>query len=81
MSSSPTKPWSCKTVKIGPVEADQTVIESGLEAGEVVVVDGVDKLEPGKKVEARDRNSAKPKAPPQSAQDSPAGDGAEQGSR
>ena len=40
-------------VKVGPSEGDETVIEEGLEAGVTVVTDGVDKLEPGKKVVVR----------------------------
>jgi len=39
-----------RPVVIGPSEGDLTVIASGLEAGEVVVIDGVDKLQQGSKV-------------------------------
>jgi len=39
-----------RNVVIGPTEADETVIESGLAAGENVVTDGVDKLQQGTKV-------------------------------
>lgn len=39
-----------KDVKIGPTEGDQTVVESGLAAGEKVVTEGVDKLQSGSKV-------------------------------
>lgn len=39
-----------REVKIGPAEGDTTSIVSGLAAGEKVVTDGVDKLQPGSKV-------------------------------
>jgi multidrug efflux system membrane fusion protein len=37
----------------GAVEGDDAAVDSGLKAGEIVVVDGVDKLQSGTKVEAR----------------------------
>lgn len=46
-------------VTLGPTEGSQCVIESGLEDGDKVVVDGVDKLQPGAKVMARDRDEKK----------------------
>jgi len=39
-----------RTVKVGPSEGGQTVIESGLTPGEMVVTAGVDKLQAGSKV-------------------------------
>ncbi len=42
-----------RTVVPGPVEADSASVESGLKAAETVVIDGVDKLQQGTKVEAR----------------------------
>lgn len=39
-----------RPVQTGPSEGDQTVIESGLAPGDLVVTDGVDKLMPGTKV-------------------------------
>jgi multidrug efflux system membrane fusion protein len=42
-----------RNVKIGPSEGDGTLIEQHLEAGEVVVTDGVDKLQDGTKVSVR----------------------------
>ena len=39
-----------RNVVVGPTEADQTAIESGLAPGEIVVTDGVDKLQQGSKV-------------------------------
>jgi multidrug efflux system membrane fusion protein len=44
-----------RSVAVGPTEGDETVIESGLSAGDVVVVDGVDKLQKGTKVTLRER--------------------------
>jgi multidrug efflux system membrane fusion protein len=40
-----------REVKTGPAEGDSTVIEAGIEAGELVVVDGMDRLREGAKVE------------------------------
>jgi membrane fusion protein, multidrug efflux system len=42
-----------RTVVQGPVEADTASVESGLKAGETVVIDGVDKLQQGTLIEAR----------------------------
>ena len=40
-----------KVVKLGPVEGETTVVESGLVPGERVVIDGADKLRDGAKIE------------------------------
>jgi len=42
-----------RTVVPGPVEGDSASLESGLQPGESVVIDGVDKLQQGTKVETR----------------------------
>lgn len=42
-----------RKIKLGPTEADITVVETGLNAGEVVVTDGADKLVQGSKVVAK----------------------------
>ena len=42
-----------RKVVAGPVEGDNASVDSGLKAGELVVIDGVDKLQQGSKVEAR----------------------------
>jgi len=47
-----------RTVKLGPTEGETAAIESGLSAGEIVVVDGTDKLRDGVKVEVGERNAA-----------------------
>jgi multidrug efflux system membrane fusion protein len=48
-----------RTVEIQLTEGDQTAIKSGLQANEVVVVDGVDKLQPGTKVALAGSGGAK----------------------
>ena len=45
-----------RNVVVGPTEGDETAIESGLSPGDVVVVDGVDKLQKGTKVAVRERS-------------------------
>jgi multidrug efflux system membrane fusion protein len=46
-----------RQVEIGPTEADQTVVRSGLAPGDLVVTDGVDKLQPGSKIGTKKRDS------------------------
>lgn len=46
---------SISKVKTGPVSGDNTIIEQGLQAGQMVVVDGLDKLREGAKVKVIDR--------------------------
>ena len=45
------KTISMRSVTLGPVENDMVVIESGVIPGELVVVDGIDRLREGAKVE------------------------------
>ena len=52
------KSVTVRAVKLGPTEGETAAIESGLSAGEMVVVDGTDKLREGAKVEVRERNTA-----------------------
>ena len=47
-----------RQIKAGPVEGDVTVIESGVEPGETVVIDGMDRLREGAKVELTSRDPA-----------------------
>jgi len=49
----PDSTASVKVITTGISEAGNTSIESGLEAGQNVVVDGADKLQPGSKVSVR----------------------------
>lgn len=51
------KSVTVRMVKLGPTEGETAAIESGLSAGEVVVVDGTDKLREGAKVEIGERNA------------------------
>jgi multidrug efflux system membrane fusion protein len=55
-----------RVVKLGPAETQRVAVSDGLAAGEVVVVDGMDRLRPGAQVEvAGARPEIKP--PPESA--------------
>ncbi len=46
-----------RKLRTGPTEAEQTVVEDGLKPGEVVVTDGVDKLQQGAKVAVRSQDA------------------------
>ena len=52
------KSVTVRTVKLGPIEGETAAVESGLAAGEIVVVDGTDKLREGAKVEVGQHNAA-----------------------
>ncbi len=45
------KSVSMRPVKLGPVEGDNVAVESGIKPGDLVVVDGIDRLREGAKVE------------------------------
>ena len=64
-----------RILKLGQTEGDQTIVESGLAAGEIVVTEGTDRLLPGTtKVSLKD--SSKKKKPGKPAdQKSPTDDG------
>ncbi|MGE3407156.1 MAG: MdtA/MuxA family multidrug efflux RND transporter periplasmic adaptor subunit [Pirellulales bacterium] len=47
-----------RMIEAGPSEGDQTVIEQGLAQGEQVITEGLDKLQSGSKVVARDSKPA-----------------------
>jgi multidrug efflux system membrane fusion protein len=51
-----------RTVETMMAEGDQTAVKSGLQPGEIVVVDGVDKLQPGSKVTLSGGGGAKKRA-------------------
>jgi multidrug efflux system membrane fusion protein len=42
-----------RNVTVGQTEGDETEITEGIEAGEKVVIDGIDKLQQGTKVNVR----------------------------
>ena len=54
----PDQTVTARPVKLGTAQGEDTSIESGIQAGEVVVVDGTDKLREGAKVEAAPRGAA-----------------------
>lgn len=60
----PDNTVTVRPVKLGPVEGDNAAVESGLSPGEMVVVDGADKLREGAQVAAisRDAGPATPAA-------------------
>ncbi len=55
----PDEKVDLRNVITGPTEAAETAIESGLIAGEVVVTDGIDKLQKGAMVTTRDKEPEK----------------------
>src|SRR5207248_11802295 len=46
-----------RTVKLGPIEGENAVVESGLAPGDSVVTDGTDRLREGGKIEPINRNA------------------------
>ncbi len=52
------KTVAVRPVSIGPGEGGRTIIESGLQAGEQVVIDGTDKLREGARIEPLSREDA-----------------------
>ena len=52
------KTVTVRPVKVGPIEGENAVIDSGVAPGEMVVVDGTDRLREGAKVEPATRNPA-----------------------
>jgi multidrug efflux system membrane fusion protein len=68
-----------RDVTIGPSEGDETLIAKGLQAGEVVVTDGVDKLQDGSKVMV-DKSAMQGAAPTTSPSGAHAGHHHDQGS-
>jgi membrane fusion protein, multidrug efflux system len=47
-----------RDVKVTSTQGDQTAIASGLNVGDIVVTDGLDKLQPGSRVKVQEANSA-----------------------
>ena len=50
-----------RTIKPGIVEGAETAIESGLSPGEIVVTEGIDKLQPGTQITTREKEKEKEK--------------------
>lgn len=60
----PDKTVEMRTLTEGPTEDDQTIIEKGVTAGEIVVTEGTDKLQPGSQIETKNAEAGtKSKAP------------------
>jgi multidrug efflux system membrane fusion protein len=55
----PDKTAQLRRLQLGPAEGGQVAVKEGLAAGEVVVVDGAEKLQDGAKVEPRERAPAR----------------------
>ena len=53
-----------RAVKTGPADGDRVTVESGLAAGERIVVDGLDRLREGARVELASRPAQDASAPP-----------------
>lgn len=51
----PDESVDLRNVVIGPTEGAETSIESGLAVGEIVVTEGLDKLQPGAKITTREK--------------------------
>ena len=49
---------SIKVVKVGPVDGETTVINRGVQPGDIVVIDGTDRLREGLKVETVSRDTS-----------------------
>ncbi len=49
-----------RTVTVGPSEGTETIIEKGVQPGEIVVTDGIDKLQPGTQISTRETEEKKP---------------------
>jgi membrane fusion protein, multidrug efflux system len=49
----PKRAVEVREIVTGVTEADETSVEKGLDAGDVVVIDGIDKLEQGSGVVVR----------------------------
>src|SRR5262249_50938058 len=71
-------------VTLGPVQGETTAIDSGVAPGDMVVVDGTDKLREGAKVElisAEARNTPAPAPDKGNGRRSDAGDGSRSGKK
>jgi multidrug efflux system membrane fusion protein len=58
----PDQTVETRNVEVQLTQGDETAIASGLKPAEIVVTDGVDKLQPGTKVAARAANAAQPRS-------------------
>jgi multidrug efflux system membrane fusion protein len=58
----PDQTVAMRPVKLGPAQGDEAAVESGVAAGDVLVVDGADKLREGSKVEVQTQEASKRRA-------------------
>ncbi|HKH93535.1 MAG TPA: HlyD family secretion protein, partial [Gemmatimonadaceae bacterium] len=56
-----------RPVKVGALEGDSWIVQSGLQPGERVIVDGLQKAAPGKPVKAVVASATPPATPPAAA--------------
>jgi multidrug efflux system membrane fusion protein len=76
-----------RPVTLGPTNGDRVAVQSGLAAGDLVVIDGADKLRNGARIALRDPNGgsapgpASPSSPPPRARDGGDGAGRQGGGR
>lgn len=50
-----------RAIEVGPTEGNETAVESGLVPGDIVVTDGVDKLQPKAKITTREKSAGEGK--------------------
>jgi multidrug efflux system membrane fusion protein len=60
----PNSTVELRPVTVGPAEGESSSIKSGISPGEVVVTDGVDKLQPGTKVAVQHGPATRPTSAP-----------------
>ena len=58
----PDQTVEARNVEVRLTQGDETAVASGLKPAEIVVTDGVDKLQPGTKVAVRAANAAQPRS-------------------
>lgn len=56
----PDQTVTARQVEVGPTEGDNAAIDKGLVPGDVVVVEGAERLREGSKVELKNQNNGKP---------------------
>ena len=66
-----------RPVTLGPTNGDRVAVQSGLAAGDLVVIDGADKLRNGARIALRDPNGGSAPGTPGAARPSPRGQGGE----
>jgi membrane fusion protein, multidrug efflux system len=66
-----------RPVTLGPTNGDRVAVQSGLAAGDLVVIDGADKLRNGARIALRDPNDGSAPGTPGAARPSPRGQGGE----